>query len=313
MGHDRLRPRAIEAGVSPRSHRRSSDTNEMTAGAPHGRVSVSGARWGRAEGRWSLSIRPGFHHHEAMEQTVDLITLRAAQNHPALRVLLLSLAESRLFILTDDLAPVRTNGFPVVVEAPHEEDTPHRDLPIHESAHDEARFVFRAVDHALSEADGNGLPIIVVGPERDLSLFAEVSHHRHDIVGTVHGNHLHRRPDELLDVIEPARRAYLATLRGQAIAKLAHAIDAQRAAVDPLEVWRAAQEGRGHLLLVDRTAELRGEMTGDHFEWVDADGADVPDAIPAIVMAVVEHGGEVVFTEPGELSGGTHLGLVLRY
>lgn len=270
-------------------------------------------RWRPVAGRWSLSSDAPRGHDGAMDQTVDLDSLRAAQNRPPLRVLLLSMAESRLFILTDDLAPVRTHGFPVIVEAPHEEDTPHRDLPIHESAHDEARFVFRAVDHALSEAEGGDLPLIVVGPERDLSLFAEVSHHRRDIVGTVQGNHLHRRPDELLEVIEPARRAHLAAVRATAIAKLDHAIDAQRAALDPLEVWRAAHEGRGHLLLVDRTAELRGEVTGDHFEWVEAEAADAPDAIPAIVAAVVGQGGEVVFTEPGELPSGARLGLVLRY
>jgi hypothetical protein len=78
-------------------------------------------------------------------------------------------------------------------------------------------------------------------------------------------------------------------------------------------VWRAAHDGRGHLLLVERGYELHGEPTDDHFEWVDADSGAAPDAVETIVEAVLGHGGQVVFTDEGELPTGVHLGLVLRY
>lgn len=238
--------------------------------------------------------------------------LEGVQDQTPLLVLLLSQEESRLLLLDGNRLCPTGKGFPLRVEAPHELDSPHRDLPIHENAHEEARFVFRAVDRALAAIDPT-LPVVVVAPERDLSLFREVSHHRDRIVGTVTGNHLHTAPAHLLEIIEPAHAAFRAQRRATAIGDFEDALDAGRVATDPLEVWRAAHDGRGHLLLVERGYELHGEPTDDHFEWVDAESGAAPDAVEAIVEAVLDHAGQVVFTDEGELPAGVHLGLVLRY
>jgi hypothetical protein len=239
--------------------------------------------------------------------------LADAQDLVAMHVLVLAQDEARLFALDgDELHAVHEHGFPLHLDAARERDKSHRDLPVHETEHDDVKALFRVVDRAVTAADGNR-PLIVVAPARDLSLFREASHHADRIAGTVHGNHVHTALDRLRDLVEPARLEHLAQRRAVAVGVLRDALDARLAATEPLEAWRAAHDGRGRLLLVDRDYELHGQITADHLEWIEGDSTSAPDVVEAIVESVLGHGGEVVFTRAGELPDGLRLGLVLRY
>jgi hypothetical protein len=208
-----------------------------------------------------------------------------------------------------------TGGFPVAVTPPHEWDTPHRDLPIHEgSVTEERRTVFREVDRALGDVlAGESLPVVVLAPERDLALFAEVGRHGDAVVGQVHGSFEHASAATVAEAVQPALRDHLVARRQAAVARLRDAHGRGRAVVDLAEVGRAAEEGRGHELVLEEGFSFpRHRVDG----LTPGEGPDVQLAVDDVVDDVVEtvllHGGEAAFVEPGALDPEGHIGLILR-
>jgi hypothetical protein len=216
---------------------------------------------------------------------------------PRYRVLVLAGHEAELYEgRGTQLVAVTAHGFPLSVEPPHEWDTPQRDLPIHEGAEkEEHRFVYRAVDDALSAASATDpLPVMVTAAQRELVLFDEVTRHTDLVAGRVHGNFARSNPKELAEAVRPAVEAHLAERRRAAVDRLAEARGHGRAAVGLPDVQKAAGEGRGHELVVE--------------EGFDADGA-----VDAAIVTVLLDGGEVEFVDRDALDEYGHVGLVLRY
>ncbi|MCZ7536821.1 MAG: hypothetical protein M5T61_13590 [Acidimicrobiia bacterium] len=185
---------------------------------------------------------------------------------PRYRVLVLSAKKSRLLEGSGtDLAESRSGAFPVEVEPPREEDTPHKDLPIHESQREEGyRFVFRAVDRALDEIDAaSPLPVVLVGVERDLSFFREVTRHGRSIVGQVAGNHVADSPAELGRLVAPAIEAHTAAEASAAVAELREAVGTGRASSGINDVFALAHEGRGRRLVVEEDYRYPAHISGD--------------------------------------------------
>jgi Bacterial archaeo-eukaryotic release factor family 3 len=170
------------------------------------------------------------------------------------RVLVLAEKPARLFEATgDDLVEVRAGGFPLMVEGGRGEPLQSGGYAVHTSPSDEQqRAFFRRVDRALGAAGADDpLPVVVVGVERDLAYFEEVTDHRQLLAARVEGGHERTPPAELAAVIEPAVRSYFDERRSAALARLVEAIGTHRSALGIDEVWRAAHEGRGDTLLVE--------------------------------------------------------------
>jgi hypothetical protein len=83
------------------------------------------------------------------------------------------------------------------------------------------------------------------------------------------------------------------------------------------EAWRKANEGRGKLLLVEQDYHEAGRWTSPgccSCPWTIPARSDViPDAVDEVIEMVLSKGGEVVFTENGQLAAYQRIALVLRY
>jgi len=215
---------------------------------------------------------------------------------PQYRVLVLSLATSRLFQGRGaHLNEVTRAGFPVVAQDRTEADTPHRDLPIHDQRTAAARQAFRAVDAALGEATrGRPLPLVIVGTTRDVAHFEEVASHARNVAGHVAGSHEDTTAPELAELVAPAVEGIVARRCAAALDRLDAAIGAKRAALGLDEVRAAAREGRGLLLLVEEGAPLDGH-------------------VDEAVELVTRGGGTVVHVPPGTLAARDGVAMVLRY
>jgi hypothetical protein len=227
--------------------------------------------------------------------TRDLV--RALQRVDRYRVLTLSAKRSRLFEgWGDRLHEVIGGGFPAEVDAPVEEDTPHRDLPIHEPRPAARQFVFRAVDRALQQRTAaDPLPIVVVAVERDLAYFDDVTTHRRMIVGQVTGDHTHDGAAEIARLVSPAAERHFASRRADLVADIERAASEGRVAIGGADAWEPASVGRGRLLVVE-----------------DGGGA-LPPMGEEVLEAVLSHGGDAVLVEPGVLREYGPLALALRY
>jgi hypothetical protein len=237
--------------------------------------------------------------------------------NPRYRVLVLDGHRARLYEGQGHLLDeVEAHGFPVQVDPPHEQDTPHRDFPRHEEAEtEEHRFVYRAVDAALEAANrSTPLPIVVAATERELALFEGATSHAGPLIGRLRGNYAHAGPVELSAAVRPQLDADRATRQGQIVERLRDALGRHGAASGLHAVKAAAEQGRGHLLVVEEGFTFPQR-------WVDGLAAgkgsdpqlDFEDVVDDVIESVVLAGGDVEFVEDGALSDCGHIGVLLRY
>lgn len=248
--------------------------------------------------------------------TRDLVF--AMNRSPRYWVLALSAQPTRLFEgVRDTLVEVRGGDFPMVHETPEANES----LPemTERSKLEEAwhRQFFREVDQALAAyTKADPLPICVVGVERWLAYFQNVTDHK-DVVATVTGNHDQTPPHELGKLVWPVVADALSARRRRALDALDAAVGAQRFASGLGEAWRRAQEGRGQLLLVEQDyhqAARLDEATKElHLVAAGDEDATMADAVDDLIELVLDKQGDVAFVEDGELEGHGRVALTLRY
>ena len=251
--------------------------------------------------------------------TRDLVY--AMNRTPRYWVLTLSEQPTRLYEgVADALVEVEKGGFPMVHEGPGGATSLPGGFGINVSAHRDERHrqFFRSVDAALKPIlASDPLPLGVVGVDRWLAFFNEVTTHQEFIRATLLGNYDHVSPHELAKVVWPLVETALAERVQRHLAELDSYVSQQRVASTVGEAWRTAHEGRGKLLLVEKDYHEAGLVDESGLLLLPADDPTAPDVLPDAVDEVIEtvlnKGCEVVFTENGQLDTYQRIALVLRY
>ena len=237
--------------------------------------------------------------------------------NPRYRVLVLDGHDAQLYECQGPVAvEVTADGFPIHVEPPHEQDSPHRDRPIHEEAErEEHRFVYRVVDNALETVGRRQLlPVVVAAAQRELALFEAVTVHDGLLVGRLPGNFAHAGPIKIAEATRPLIEAERAAKQAQIVERLHEAHSRDRVVFGLHGVTEAAGAGRGHLLVVElgftfpkewEDGLAPGEGPDDQFDFDDL----VDDVIETVLLA----GGAVEFVDDGALSTFGRIGMLLRY
>jgi hypothetical protein len=251
--------------------------------------------------------------------TRDLVF--AMNRTPRYWTLVLSEKPTRLFEGTrDTLIEIREEGFPLTHRGPGGEQSLPGGYGVRKSAHRDERHrqFFRQVDTALRPFMlDDPLPLVVVGVDRFLSFFNEVSDHRSAVAATVTGSHDKTAAHELAPLVWPLVKIYLAEQRRQVFAELDRAIGERRFVSTIGEAWRKAHDGRGRLLLVEEDYHFpaRVDETGRHL--IPADDPTAPDviddAVDDLIEMVLAKQGRVVFVENGQLETHQRIALTLRY
>ncbi len=236
-------------------------------------------------------------------------------------VLVLSEKPTRLFEgVRDSLYEIQAEGFPMVHSGPGgEEPLPGgfgvRKSHIRDEYH---RKFFRQVDQALKPilAD-DPLPLVVVGVDRHLAFFNEVTIHQAQILTTLSGSHDKTSPAELAKLVWPLVELNLSEQRKQYLLELEKAIGERKVGSTIGEVWRYAHEGRGRLLLVEENFHYPAIVDESRRTLAPANDPTVPgvidDAVDEVIQAVLAHQGKVTFLEDGLLADHQRIALILRY
>ncbi|GAB4479711.1 MAG: hypothetical protein Kow0088_20890 [Anaerolineales bacterium] len=236
-------------------------------------------------------------------------------------VLVLSENPTRLFEgVWKALDEIREGGFPMVHEGPGGAEPLPGGFGIRKShIRDEYhRKFFRQVDQALKPflAD-DPLPLVVVGVDRYLAFFDEVTDHQDKILTTLTGNYDQTPAHELAQLVWPLVELNLAEERKRYLVELEKAIGERKVLTTIGEIWRYAQEGRGKLLLVEENFHYPAKLDESGHILLPADDPSAPgvidDAVDEIIEAVLSHGGQVRFLEDGMLTQYQHIALILRY
>jgi len=251
--------------------------------------------------------------------TRDLVY--ALNRTPRYWTLVLSEKPTRLFEGTlDILSEVQSDGFPIFHQGPGGEQPLPGGFGIKKSAYRDEyhRQFFRKVDTTLKPflAD-DPLPLIVVGVDRFLAFFNEVSSHKEFILSTLKGSHDKTSPPELAKLVWPLAKAALAEQRQKVFSELDKAMGEKKVASAINEVWRLASEGRGSLLLVEEGFHYPARVDATGRIITPADDATAPDviddAVDEISETVLMKQGRVVFVEDGQLETHQRIALILRY
>jgi hypothetical protein len=233
----------------------------------------------------------------------------------------LSEKPTRLFEGTrESLIEIQDGGFPMFHEGPGgEEPLPGgfgvRKSHIRDEYH---RKFFRQVDQALTPfLTDDPLPLVVIGVERYLSFFNEVTSHQDKIITTLTGNHDQTPPHELSKLVWPLVELNLSEQRKQSLLELDKAIGERKVLTSIGEIWRYAREGRGRLLLVEENFHYPARIDESGHVLLPCDDPTAPgvidDAVDEIIEAVLAHGGQVRFLEDGLLAEHQRIAFVLRY
>jgi hypothetical protein len=251
--------------------------------------------------------------------TRDLVF--AMNRTPRYWVLVLSEQPTRLFEgVRDELIEVQEEGFPINHQGPGGEQSLPGGFGIRRSAYRDEyhKKFFRKIDTALKPflAD-DPLPIVVVGVDRFLAFFNEVTDHKDAILSTLKGSHDKTSPSELASLVWPLAKVALREKRQEIFSKLDKAVGEGKVASTISEVWKSAQDGRGYLLLVEEDFHYpaRVDETGRHIS--PAEDATAPgvidDAVDDVIETVLSKQGQVVFVENGQLEDHQRIELILRY
>lgn len=236
-------------------------------------------------------------------------------------VLVLSEKPTRLYEgIHDTLIEVQEEGFPMTHAGPGGSKSLPGGQGVRKSAYRDEyhRKFFRQVDSTLKKfMDDDRLPLILVGVDRYLSFYKEVTNYPDMIIGEITGNHDKTSPQDLSKLIWPLIEEHQKEKRDQVLGVLYKAVSDRKVASEINDIWRKSFAGRGHLLLVEENFHFpaRVDESGQHLTPAeDVTAPDViDDAVDEIIEAIISMGGEVVFMEDGQLADHQRMALILRY
>ncbi|MFE5731449.1 chemotaxis protein [Streptomyces sp. NPDC056528] len=157
-------------------------------------------------------------------------------------------------------------------------------------------------------------PLYVLGEAPAVSLLEETGSLPQGTVPVHQGGLGHGPAEAVRKAVEPLTEAHEAALTTTVLAELDAARGRREYAGGLDEVWRAAREGRIHLLAVEEHYRAAVRDHGDHLEPAEASDLDArDDIVDEIVEQALETGAEVRFVRDDSLSDVARIAAVLRY
>ncbi len=239
---------------------------------------------------------------------------------PRYRVLTLSEKPTRLYeASTNVVSEYTAKPFPLTHKGPGGASKLPGGQGINRSAvrADAHRQFFTKVAEAVAVLQKQDpLPLVVVGVDRYLAFYEEVTGDVESIIGLVAGNHDTTSPRDLGRLVWPVFQAGATHQRTRALMRLDAAVSANRHASGIDQVWRAAYDKRCQTLLVDTDFSHPADLSpeGDQLlSYTGKGAAALDDAVDDLIERVIADGGEVFFYEPGTLELHQQIAAILRY
>jgi hypothetical protein len=245
----------------------------------------------------------------------------ALNRSPRYWVLALGEQPARLFEgARETLVEITRNGFPMSYEGPGATEPLPGGFGIEKSAYrdERRRQFFREVDAAFGQITAaEALPSILVGLDRNLAFFNEVTAHKNLIAATLAGSHDKTPAHELAKLVWPLMQAHMKNQRQEMLTNLGEAISAGKYAAGITSVWRLANEGRGAILLVEEGFHYPARVEAGGLQLTPTDDPTAPnviaDAVDELIETVLLKSGRAIFFQDGVLETHQRIAMILRY
>ncbi|MDE3213199.1 MAG: hypothetical protein KGM98_08190 [Bacteroidota bacterium] len=176
---------------------------------------------------------------------------------------------------------------------------------------------FRLVDRSLNNYLLGVAPLIILAPKKELSWFERVSGHQNLVIKKLAGNYEHEPINELASIAWHAVQQHVSKDRLHLKEVFAEEIGHHRGVNGIQEVWKAAGEGRGYKLLVEKDFRKAGFVEKDRFHLYlrppRRSHKILADAVDDIIESVLETNGQVFFTDNGALKEYNRIAMITRY
>ena len=180
------------------------------------------------------------------------------------------------------------------------------------------KFLHR-IDHTLDIIfNSYHLPLFVLGTERIVGHFKNLTKHAGAVIEYVKGNYEETTLPELKDILEPYINEWKEVKQKDLLNQIDVAAGQKKLAVGMVDVWREAMTGKGRLLVVEKNymyAAQRGSSKDVIYKAAEPYNkfSYIKDAVNNVMKKVLENGGDVEFVDKDVLKDYQHIALVEYY
>ncbi|KKR96141.1 MAG: hypothetical protein UU47_C0018G0001 [candidate division TM6 bacterium GW2011_GWE2_41_16] len=177
----------------------------------------------------------------------------------------------------------------------------------------------RTIDELLSKfLAQDPLPVVLMGTEKNMTMFKELSNNNQRIMFTIEGDHARTTVENLSKLVWPQVDEYFTEQQKQKVENFKQSIGSLKHAFGAQAVWFAAQEGRVHELLVEKDFRILGQVDPENkmhliFETEAESKDSYTDLVNIIIDDVISKGGAVSFVPNGLLKEYDRIAALLRY
>lgn len=236
-------------------------------------------------------------------------------------LLLLSGKESRMYLGTGaELIRIITDT-PETIDA-YINEAPERVANFSDTADRKEMLIdkfLRSIDGSLGLIlNEYPLPVVMMGTEKILGHFKQVTKHAKSLIAAVKGNYEDHAIPQIKDIVKPYIDAFKQNNQQLLLTKIDEAAGKKKLAVGINEVWRDAMKNKGQLLIVEKNfmyAAQRGASDDVLYAVVEHNNyfSYIKDAVDDILEKVLTNGGDVEFVEEGFLNNYQHIVLINFY
>ena len=172
-------------------------------------------------------------------------------------------------------------------------------------------------DQKLAKILTDNASLIIAGGAKELSTFKKVSINYNNVVGKINGNYSHENIQKIGELSFQKIREYKVFEENTTLRRLENA-KAKKLAVTGIEnVWRAAIEGKGMILIVEKDFAITGYLAEDKSALFlsppNMDYEIISDAADDVMELVLDKKGKVVIVDNDKLKEFDGIALILRY
>lgn len=177
---------------------------------------------------------------------------------------------------------------------------------------------FRQADEYLGDYMVENTPLVITGTDKDIAWFEEVTAFSKQIAGKLPGNFDHYSIADLGKKCWPVFKAYLDHKVQVLIDDYREKIGQGLAVTGIQDIWTAVLEGKGRFLLVEKDFRMPGFTVPENEYFLTlrppkGKHETIADAVDEIMETMLEKGGDVIFTENGQLAEYGGMALISRY
>jgi hypothetical protein len=162
------------------------------------------------------------------------------------------------------------------------------------------------------------LPLFVMGSERTIGHFRKISKNKQYVIDFIHGNFEEATEAELKEKIQPYINDWKRVKQQSLLQELNAAMSIKKLTVGIKEVWKAAYQKKGRLLVVEKNYMVPAQQGAEpeiiyHRDFSNNNSFYIKDAVDDIIEKVLENGGDVEFVDANLLTDYDHIALTLYY